>query len=136
MAITLSFIPICGPEINVRFPRVVMPSKLYLFAMHGDINGVKTLFTEGAASPWDVNERGSSALYVSHTDFTLASFPVLWRPFDIYVISSDLLNDAQFAAISGDVGLCRFLIEQGADPVFENQYHTYVGSDVLAMCVD
>ena len=76
MAITLSSIPICGPEINIRFPRVVITSKLYLFAMHGDISGVKNLFTQGAASPWDVNERGSSALYVSHTDFTLASFPV------------------------------------------------------------
>ncbi|KAF6220072.1 hypothetical protein HO133_003203 [Letharia lupina] len=45
--------------------------------------------------------------------------------------SSNLLNDEQFAAVSGDVGLCRFLIEQGADPLFENQYHTYAVFDAL-----
>lgn len=74
IAVTMTSSPVCGPEINVRFPRVVMPSKLYLFALHGDARGVKRLFTEGTASPWDVNPRGSSALYVSHTYFTLASF--------------------------------------------------------------
>ena len=72
IAITLKYVPICGPEINVRFPREVTPSKLYLLAMHGDIQGVKTLFTEGVASPWDVNGNGSSVLYVSHTSYIFA----------------------------------------------------------------
>ena len=48
---TMNPSPVRGPEINVRFPRVVMPSKLYLFAIHGDTKGVKCLFSEGAATP-------------------------------------------------------------------------------------
>lgn len=72
IAVTMKSIPICGPEINVRFPREVMPSKLYLRAMHGDTQGVKSLFTEGLASPWDVNGNGSSVLYVCHTNYTFA----------------------------------------------------------------
>ena len=59
-------IPVCGFEINIRFPRVATPSKLFLFAMHGDTKGVRHLFPEGTAVPWDVNERGSSVLYVSY----------------------------------------------------------------------
>lgn len=73
VAVTMKCSPVCGPEINVRFPRVVMPSKLYLLTLHGDIQGVRSLFTKDAASPWDVNPRGSSALYVSHMKFTVAS---------------------------------------------------------------
>ena len=63
--ITVSSSPVCGPEINIRFPRVAPPSKLFLFAMHGDRKGVQDLVSEGTATPWDVNERGSSVLYVS-----------------------------------------------------------------------
>lgn len=74
IAVTMIYLPICGPEINVRFPRVVMPSKLYLLAMHGDTKGVKNLFTEGVASPWDVNGNGSSALYVSRVS-CLGTYP-------------------------------------------------------------
>ena len=64
-AISMKSSPVCGPEINIKFPRMVMPSKLYLFALHGETDRVKDLFTEGAASPWDVKDHGSSALYVS-----------------------------------------------------------------------
>ena len=62
---TVSSSPVCGPEINIRFPRVASPSELFLFAMHGDLKGVQNLFSKGTATPWDVNERGSSVLYVS-----------------------------------------------------------------------
>lgn len=124
--------PVCGPEINIKLPRLVTTSKLYHFCFHGDTKGVKTLLTEGAASPWDVNERGSSALYVSHSIRTLASFSLLlWHLILVIVKPAHLLNENQFAAISGDVGLCRFLIEQGADPLLENRYHTYAERNLL-----
>ena len=64
--LTMKCTPVCGPEINIKFPRVATPSKLFLVAMHGDTKGVQHLFSEGTATPWDVNERGSSVLYVSH----------------------------------------------------------------------
>ena len=101
--------PVCGPEINIKLPRVVTPSKLYHFSIHGDMKGVKPLLMEGAASPWDVNERGSSALYVSHSICTLASFPLfLWHLILAIVRPTHILNKNQFAAISGDVGLADF----------------------------
>lgn len=88
LAISMKTSPVCGPEINIRFPRMVMPSKLYLFALHGETKRVQSLFTEGAASPWDVNNHGSTALYVSHKNFTLASFPCfLWWSLVGYVKS-------------------------------------------------
>ena len=78
--ISMKSSPICGSEINVKFHRAVMPSDLYLFAFHGDTERVKSLFTEGAASPWDVNSQGSSGLYVSHSNSTAASSSVhVWR---------------------------------------------------------
>ena len=40
IAVTMKSSPICGTEINVNFHRAVMPSKLYLFAFHGDIDRV------------------------------------------------------------------------------------------------
>lgn len=76
MTTMMKIIPIYGPGINVNPPRAVPPSKLYLFDMHGDIIPVNSLFTEGSASPWDVNDRGSSKLYVSHTKFALPSFSI------------------------------------------------------------
>ena len=80
IAVTMKSSPICGPEINIKFHRAVMPSSLYLFAFHGDIERVKNLFTEGAASPWDVNNQGSSGLYVSHSNATAASSSDnIWR---------------------------------------------------------
>lgn len=83
-----------------------------------------------------MNDHGSSALYVSHTAFTLAYFAFLSWSLLVYFRSSNLLNDEQFAAVLGDVGLCRFLLEQGADPLFENQYHTYAVFDALVVRVD
>ena len=93
VAVTINSSPICGPEINIKFHRVVMPSKLYLFAFHGDTDRVKSLFTEGAASPWDVNNHGSSGLYVSHSSSTTdSSFVRVWRsPF--HIRSCHLLNE-------------------------------------------
>ena len=80
IAVTMKSSPICGPEINIKFHRAVMPSSLYLFAFHGDTERVKNLFTEGAASPWDVNNQGSSGLYVSHSSATAAlSSDTIWR---------------------------------------------------------
>lgn len=76
MTTMMKTIPICGRGVNVKFPRVVPPSLLYLFAMHGDTIAVNSLLTEGSASPWDVNDRGSSKLYVSHTKFALPSFSI------------------------------------------------------------
>ena len=80
IAVTMKSSPVCGPEINVKFHRAVMPSSLYLFAFHGDTDRVKSLFEEGAASPWDVNNQGSSGLYVSHSNSTAASSAVhIWQ---------------------------------------------------------
>lgn len=75
IAVTMKSSPLCGPEINIKFHRAIMPSSLYLFAFHGDTDKVKSLFTEGAATPWDVNNQGSSGLYVSHSNATVASSP-------------------------------------------------------------
>ena len=80
IAVTMRSSPLCGPEINIRFHRAVMPSNLYLFTFHGDTDKVKSLFTEGAATPWDVNNQGSSGLYVSHSNATAASpSDNIWR---------------------------------------------------------
>lgn len=79
IAITIESSPVCGPEINIKFFQVVMPSNLDLFAFHGDTDKAKSLFTKGAASPWDVNNQCSSGLSVSHSNSTAASSSVhIW----------------------------------------------------------
>ena len=87
--VTMKSSPVCGPEINIRFHRAVMPSSLYLFAFHGDTDKVKSLFTEGAASPWDVNNQGSSGLYVSHSNAiaALSSDNIWWSSVPHQVLS-------------------------------------------------
>ncbi|KAI9672491.1 MAG: hypothetical protein M1817_003257 [Caeruleum heppii] len=72
-------------------PRMVdWSSKLWRFSSENNREGIQRLFSQGAASPWDVNAYGESALHHAAT----------WRHFD----------------------LCAFLIDQGAQPLLENQY--------------
>ena len=91
IAVTMKSSPVCGTEINFKFHRAVIPSNLYLFAFHGDTDKVKSLFTEGAASPWDVNNQGSSGLYVSHSNSIAASFSVhVWLssvPYQVFSLT-------------------------------------------------
>ena len=53
-----------GPEFLLRVPRVVPWSHLlWNYAITGDLSAIQKLFAEGKASPYDLNPRGSSALY-------------------------------------------------------------------------
>ena len=55
-----------GPELVLRVPRVVPDNAPALFyAVQGDIEGIKSLFSKGLASPYDVAlDSGRTALHV------------------------------------------------------------------------
>lgn len=57
-----------GPEICLRFPRVVSAdSKVFTFAMMGDTDSIKSLFSSGLASSRDISARdGYSVMHVSY----------------------------------------------------------------------
>lgn len=63
---SLRYTPLCGPEINIRLPRIVdaWSSKLWTHSLVGNVEGIQKLFANGEASPWDVNLYGASALHV------------------------------------------------------------------------
>ncbi|KAL8852240.1 MAG: hypothetical protein Q9221_002842 [Calogaya cf. arnoldii] len=60
---TVHHSPLDGPNLSVRMPRVVeWHHKLFRYANMGDVKAIQKLFSEGKASPYDVNPRGSNAL--------------------------------------------------------------------------
>ncbi|KAI4280926.1 MAG: hypothetical protein L6R38_004061 [Xanthoria sp. 2 TBL-2021] len=60
---TVHHSPLDGPNLSVRMPRVVeWHHKLFRYANMGDVQAIQKLFSEGKASPYDVNPRGSNAL--------------------------------------------------------------------------
>ena len=55
--------PLDGPNLSVKMPRVVeWHHKLFRYTNMGDVQAIQKLFSEGKASPYDVNPRGSNAL--------------------------------------------------------------------------
>ncbi|KAL8695208.1 MAG: hypothetical protein Q9218_000246 [Villophora microphyllina] len=55
--------PLDGPNLSLRLPRVMdWQHELWKHANVGDVQAVQSLFSEGKASPFDVNPRGCNAL--------------------------------------------------------------------------
>ena len=74
------------PKLLLRLPRVIhWGSDIFKFAKRGNINGIKTLFSQGLASPFDVDDDdGETALHASTSSLnsmimmlTFASMPLL-----------------------------------------------------------
>lgn len=60
---TVHHSPVNGPNLSVRMPRVVgWQHKLFRYVNMGNVQAIQKLFSEGKASPYDVNPRGSNAL--------------------------------------------------------------------------
>ncbi|KAL9606853.1 MAG: hypothetical protein Q9204_009439, partial [Flavoplaca sp. TL-2023a] len=104
------------PALNLKVRRVVSEmSGLFRLSRFGDVQGVQTLFSAQEASPDDVNPIGGwTALHVS------LGPPSLMRA----TMSSGIWlrppGRAVFAVDHGSVDFCRFLIQQGADPNWED----------------
>ena len=55
--------PLYGPNMSINLPRVMdWQHELFKYAVVGDLPAIQNLFTEGKASPFDVNPRGCNAL--------------------------------------------------------------------------
>lgn len=56
-----------GPQISLSLPKVVADnSDVFVFAVQGNLDGMRSLFKRGAASPFDVGVgTGRTALHVS-----------------------------------------------------------------------
>ncbi|KAL8701585.1 MAG: hypothetical protein Q9201_004829 [Fulgogasparrea decipioides] len=69
--------PLDGPNLSVRVPRVMeWQHDLWKHANVGNVQAIKALFSEGRASPYDVNPRGCNALIyaAAHGNPQLAQF--------------------------------------------------------------
>lgn len=69
---SLKFIPLAGPELVLRMPRLITwttpEADLFHLAKAGNTCGIQNLFSEGRVSPFDVTlSLGESALLVSFT---------------------------------------------------------------------
>ena len=60
---SFSYSSIRGPEINVRLPRTVSWSSMWRLGLDGNLAGIQDLFSQGLASPWDVQALGGSLLH-------------------------------------------------------------------------
>ena len=65
--LAVSFTQMTGPQIALSIPRVVpSDSKIFQYAVQGDLAGIQDLFAQGLASPYDVGAvNGRTALHVS-----------------------------------------------------------------------
>jgi hypothetical protein len=63
--LTLSYMR--GPGVSLSMPRVIPDNAPVLtFAVQGNLDGIKSLFSKGVASPYDVAlSNGRTALHVS-----------------------------------------------------------------------
>lgn len=68
IAMVWKYAPLDGPAFSMRMPRV-MPwtHLLWNYANNGDIVAIQRLFSEGKASPYDMNLRGGNALIYAAT---------------------------------------------------------------------
>lgn len=103
-----------GPELLLRVPRIVSWSHpLWNYITNGDLLAIQKLFAEGKASPYDLNARGSGALFYTgnrnHSRtirFLLEQGVDLDHPNVIERTPSDLLWEYFFAGRSGSEDTC------------------------------
>ena len=114
--ITARFSLSCGLELTIRLPRVLHESsKIWIFAEHGDINGVKDLLQKRAVTLYDT----SSAL-----KYTILMVNSCIR---IYFSSAiKLLIRLQFAVTNSHWDLAEILMLAGADPHQQNSNGEWV----------
>ena len=101
-----------GPEFLLRVPRVVPWSHLlWNYTIKGDLLAIQKLFAEGKASPYDLNPRGSSALFYIGNRDPLRTFRYLSEqgtdmdhPNMTGTTASDILCEYYFAGNSGSEG--------------------------------
>ena len=67
MCVQLSWNSLNGHSVSLKTSRIISSnSNIFLFAQHGNIEGIKRLFEQKLASPFDISlEEGRSALHVS-----------------------------------------------------------------------
>lgn len=62
---SFAYNPLEGSQLNLRLPRAVgWSSRLWGYGTEGNVKGIQKLFSQGLASPWDVQGLGGSALHV------------------------------------------------------------------------
>ena len=101
-----------GPEFLLRVPRVVPWNHLlWNYAIIGDLLAIQKLFAEGKASPYDINPRGSSALYYTGNRDPLRLFRYLLEqgmdmdhPNEFGRTASDIVWECSFVEKSGSEG--------------------------------
>ena len=77
IAMTMRYTPVDGPHFSLRMPRVTTWTHLlWNYAMVGNLVAIQKMFTEGRASPYDVNVHGSGALIyaMSHNRSEIVRF--------------------------------------------------------------
>ena len=112
------------PSACLRAVRVVPnDAPIFIYAETGDVEGLKMLFKSGLASPWDVNDKGDTALWVSPTFSP--------HTLDDVCQTIDILRQRSFNPTSGNIdATCRFLIQAGVDPAAESALGLYVQSSL------
>ena len=77
ITITLRLAALDGPQFSLRMPRIVEGSHLlWIHAATNNLTGIQKMFSDGTASPYDLDPQGSNALSfaVVHNDLKLVQF--------------------------------------------------------------
>ena len=69
----MHYTPLGGPQFSLRMPRTVgWNHLLWVYALQGDIVAIQNIFSEGRASPYDVNPDGANVLDYTITNASIA----------------------------------------------------------------
>lgn len=112
---TMRYVPLDGPQFTLRMPRVMKWSHpLWNYAHENNVLAIQRLYSEGKASPHDVNPHGSSALIYAagHSNLQMSQF-LLQQSADPDLANdygrtpAELLWERSFAGHMGPEDTCR-----------------------------
>ena len=111
----MHYTPLDGPKFALRAPRVTTWSHLYWnYANKGDLLAIQKMFSQGKASPFDINPRGGNVLgyaasqesyQISHLQFLIGQGADPHIPNATGRIASELIFDASCGGQFGDEGI-------------------------------
>lgn len=124
---------IAGPEYLLRVPRVLPPShRLWHYSINGDIMAVQNMYSQGLASPYDVNMKNGPAIFYAveqetpeFAHFLLDQGVDFDIPNTAGLTAGELLWDRAFGGRYGDEGSAvvqRLL--QGDEGIYDTGFTT------------
>lgn len=141
VSMTMRYASLDGPPFSLRVPRVMRWSHLlWNYANNDDLLAVQKMFSDGTASPHDLNLHGTNALIytVAHNNLGLTKFLLDQKadpnlPNGAGITAAELLWERAFAGRFGDEGICKLELLLKDSDYFDDRGFTTLHKIVLGL---